>query len=202
MQNRKVFIYKILNIVNNKIYIGRTINFEKRIKDHLRSLRNNIHFNEYLQTDYNDFGESSFVYEIIYECDNETQTLSEIQHIHKYKSHIRLFGYNIFGPNSDALKFTCGTIVAEKISQAHLFRNKSIPITAYTTDLKFIAKFNSITKASKYFKCQSTIIYEIIIGKRLTYKGMTFFKQTEVPHERKSSKQRNMINFHKPTIDI
>lgn len=197
MQSRKVFIYKILNTVNNKIYIGRTVNFEKRIKDHLRSLRNNIHFNEYLQTDYNYFGESAFTYEIIYECDNETQSLSEIQHINKYKSHIRQFGYNIFGPHLNASTFTCGTIIAEKISQAHLLRNKSIPISAYTTDLKFISNFDSISKASKFFNCHSTIIYEIIIGKRLTYKGMTFFKQTEVPYERKSNKQRNMINFHK-----
>ena len=41
-------IYKITNIVNNKIYVGSAINISNRFKTHKRLLKNNIHFNSHL----------------------------------------------------------------------------------------------------------------------------------------------------------
>ena len=32
------YIYKIINKINGKMYIGQTLNIEKRIKDHFSSL--------------------------------------------------------------------------------------------------------------------------------------------------------------------
>ena len=48
-------VYIITNIINNKIYIGSTINFSKRWKKHKQHLNNNKHvYNKVLLTDVRD----------------------------------------------------------------------------------------------------------------------------------------------------
>lgn len=47
-------IYGILNRTNRKYYIGSTTNFDKRKKEHLKSLRSNRHHSYLLQEDWNE----------------------------------------------------------------------------------------------------------------------------------------------------
>ena len=42
-------IYKIENKVNGKVYIGQSIDIEKRWKEHISCLNNRTHHNDYLQ---------------------------------------------------------------------------------------------------------------------------------------------------------
>lgn len=61
-------IYKIENKVNGKIYIGSTVRpFYIRKYEHLSSLRDNIHYNSYLQRSFNKYGEDNFEFIIIEE---------------------------------------------------------------------------------------------------------------------------------------
>ena len=46
-------IYTITNIVNSKIYVGKTNNFNYRMSKHKYTLKNNIHINEHLQRAWN-----------------------------------------------------------------------------------------------------------------------------------------------------
>lgn len=62
-------IYKIINLINGKFYIGSSNNLIKRWRDHLYRLRNNKHMNKHLQNAYNKYGESSFAF-VILESDN------------------------------------------------------------------------------------------------------------------------------------
>lgn len=57
-------IYKIV-CYNNKFYIGSSINIDKRIKDHIRSLNKNKHHNSHLQRAWNEYGENNFKFEVI-----------------------------------------------------------------------------------------------------------------------------------------
>lgn len=41
-------IYQIYNPINNKRYIGSSINVERRLKEHLRNLEKNRHSNNHL----------------------------------------------------------------------------------------------------------------------------------------------------------
>lgn len=63
-----VGIYKITNIVNRKAYIGKSKDIEFRIITHFSKLRNNKHYNAYLQRSFNKYGEDSFQVEILEEC--------------------------------------------------------------------------------------------------------------------------------------
>ena len=58
-------IYKIVNVTNNKCYIGYSSDIFKRFGQHKYKLKNSIHENCHLQRAYNSYGEESFSFEII-----------------------------------------------------------------------------------------------------------------------------------------
>ena len=51
-----VGIYKITNLIDGKVYIGQTVNYNKRKKRHLSSLENGNHHNEHLQRAFDKYG--------------------------------------------------------------------------------------------------------------------------------------------------
>jgi group I intron endonuclease len=65
MSTTKSGIYKITNLVNNKIYIGSAFNLSNRISCHKYTLKNNKHKNKHLQAAYNLYGEKNFLFEVI-----------------------------------------------------------------------------------------------------------------------------------------
>lgn len=64
-------IYKWINLVNGKIYIGSAVKFRKRKDLHLLNLRRGDHHSKYLQYAYNKYGEDKFKFEIIELCSKE-----------------------------------------------------------------------------------------------------------------------------------
>lgn len=60
-------IYKIINVVNNKFYVGSTVNISRRRARHFSELRNNRHNNKYLQSAWNKYGEQAFVFVVVEE---------------------------------------------------------------------------------------------------------------------------------------
>lgn len=58
-------IYKIVNKINGKAYIGMTMDFALRESIHRTALQEGKHFNISLQKDFLFYGESNFIFEII-----------------------------------------------------------------------------------------------------------------------------------------
>lgn len=58
-------IYAVANVVNGKAYIGSTNNLGKRLDEHRRALRENKHYNKYLQYSWNKYGEGAFEFNIL-----------------------------------------------------------------------------------------------------------------------------------------
>jgi group I intron endonuclease len=58
-------IYKITNTINNKMYIGETLDIEKRWSDHKRQLNNYTHKNKMLQSEWKQYGGENFKFEAI-----------------------------------------------------------------------------------------------------------------------------------------
>ena len=67
----KIGIYRIRNLINNKVYIGSTKNMKVRWAKHKALLRHNKHQNTHLQSAWNKYGEDAFVFEVIEECKTE-----------------------------------------------------------------------------------------------------------------------------------
>jgi len=63
-------IYKIHNIINNKLYIGSSISIKKRLSTHQNNLHNNCHHNSHLQQAWNKYGKENFKFIILELVDN------------------------------------------------------------------------------------------------------------------------------------
>ena len=70
-------IYSITNKLNNKRYIGQSIDIETRIKRHFRELRRGVHHCHHLQRAFDKYGEDNFETEILLIC-NENDDLKTI----------------------------------------------------------------------------------------------------------------------------
>ena len=66
---KKSGIYQIRNLINEKRYIGQSIELNKRKMAHFNHLKNNNHDNLHLQRSYNKYNEENFVFEILLYCE-------------------------------------------------------------------------------------------------------------------------------------
>lgn len=86
-----MYIYKITNKINGKIYIGQTVrNVKVRFKEHCR------HKNTYIERAIQKHGDKNFIVETICEADS-IDKLNELEkkYISLYKSNDVNFGYNL-----------------------------------------------------------------------------------------------------------
>lgn len=88
-------IYKIKNTLNNKVYVGSSINIEKSWTEHIRSLQKHSHRNQYLQRAWDLHGENVFEFSIIEECLGEELLVFEQKWLNEYQSFEPEKGYNI-----------------------------------------------------------------------------------------------------------
>ena len=97
------YIYRITNIKTQKVYVGITEDYERRMKKHLKELRENVHHSPKLQRAWNYWGEENFEfscrsveikrYEDLYDL--------EIAEIKKYNSYNDGYNCNSGGRISD-----------------------------------------------------------------------------------------------------
>ena len=89
-------IYKITNNINGKIYIGQSINIEKRIKEHFwkSTCQKDISFNSILHQAIRKYGAENFSWEVLEECSVDNIDELEKKYIKEYNC-ISPNGYNI-----------------------------------------------------------------------------------------------------------
>lgn len=69
-------IYKIINVINNKFYVGSAVDFTARKRRHWWALRSQRHANKHLQAAWNKYGEQSFTFIIVEELEVGTDILA------------------------------------------------------------------------------------------------------------------------------
>lgn len=71
-------IYKIINVVNNKFYVGSTKHAKARFRQHRKLLRENRHHCKHLQSAWNKYGEDKFSFVVVETVpDNESLSAAE-----------------------------------------------------------------------------------------------------------------------------
>lgn len=191
----KAYIYCIKNIINNKIYIGSTKNFKLRIWYHFYHLKNNKHHSIHLQRSYDKYGKSNFSYSIIEECNLNNRQERELYHIKINNSFDKNFGYNINEPNDENFKHSNDTKI--KLRNSKYSKDISIAIDMYYINGILFNTYTSINNCAKENKINSTLIHEIINGRRKTYKGYTFVLKDQPFNYIPSNKQRCMVQYYK-----
>lgn len=111
-------IYAIKNIINNKIYIGRSYNIYKRLVVHKSALNREFkkHENQYLINAWKKYGENNFECFVIEECIKNDKILSEKESlwINHYNSTDPKYGYNL---RKDVVTYICHESTRKLLSQ-------------------------------------------------------------------------------------
>lgn len=124
-----MYIYLITNLINNKKYVGQTINdFSIRFRQHKNTHKYYSCQKTLSPVDraIGKYGDENFKYEIIYVTDSlEDLNEKEIYYIDYYKTHVSCGGYNIKyggdngGKHDESTKFKIGD--AQKGCKNHMF---------------------------------------------------------------------------------
>ena len=101
--SNKAGVYKIINLVNNKVYIGSSSRLRQRKHEHLKQLNYDRHCNKHLQNSYNKYGKENFKWEVIeyIEFNEDREILKnnllerEQYYLDLYQSYKENSGYNL-----------------------------------------------------------------------------------------------------------
>lgn len=127
--NNMIGIYKIQSKINNKVYIGSSINIKDRINDHKSKLKNNKHSNIHLQNHVNKYNFNDLSFEIVLVINND-KYLREIEQLYLNSYNWK----NTFNISKNTKYYD--NKMSKKVYQ-------------YDKNGKFIKKFNSIDEASR-----------------------------------------------------
>lgn len=115
-------LYKIINKLDNKFYLGSTIDFDKRVKRHQRDLRLNKHHNIFLQRAFNKHGEQNFSFHIFKKCSPSSLKKIEQRHLDKLDPK---GSYNVSGSASG------GDLITNHPNREELVKNATKTLVNY-----------------------------------------------------------------------
>lgn len=190
MKENKTGIYRILNTINNKTYIGKTNNINKRFKEHLWVANKKI-LSYPLHNDLRKYGKDNFKFEVLEYC-------SDKQLNNKEKVFIEIF--NTLYPNGYNLNFgvSPSKITKDKMKESSKTKKEVIQ---YDLNGNFIKEFSSSCEAGRVVfgdRNKQNIINKVCLGKLKTAHGYIWtFKGQPIRKEsleRIKIKERNEIS--------
>lgn len=187
-------IYKITNLVNNKVYIGSSKNIDRRIIQHRQKLNKNKHYNSYLQRAWNKYGEDNFKFETVEIITTYNRNiLKKLEQSYLDKLDYS-YSYNIckYADGGETGPPICG--------EDHIMHRK---ILVYDSNMNFIEEIAGVRSAER--KYNTHCVYLCCMGKNKESKGYIFkykddfreyqIKEKKVP--RVGSIIYSDINFNK-----
>ena len=177
-------IYKITNLITNKVYIGSAKNIDIRIKAHISKLKGNFHINKHLQSSYNKYGETNFKFEIIREVSNNILRRAEQFYINKYQSINPKYGYN---------KAIVISNTWDDIEKPIILKNK-IYFGCYDKEGKLLKVFKTIDDVKSFLNVKKcTRVYESCDSNLTKTAYNYYWTRLDV----KNSKFENKLNVFK-----
>lgn len=87
-------VYEIRNTINNKVYIGSSINVNKRLAAHRNHLKRRAHGSAHLQASWVKHGPDAFCFRQLLACEEKDILFYEQRIMDGFKANQREFGYN------------------------------------------------------------------------------------------------------------
>jgi group I intron endonuclease len=162
-----MIIYRIVNLINEKVYVGQTIRpLRDRWMQHLRDARN---LDYPLYRAMRKHGKENFNIEVVASCSNVDElNLKESELISLYKSDKECFGYNILGGGSnyvmpDEVKNKISKALTGKKFKQHISDEEKSKI-ARQNGMKAVKNLNGLKKFHKdnpnFTKKQSLLLMQ------------------------------------------
>lgn len=159
-------IYAILNLKNQKLYIGSTSNFSRRKKEHLNELKANKHHSIKLQNAWNKYSEKDFIFIILEKLSEEDNLKSKEQYyLNLYNSYEK--GYN----SSRSTDRPDNSILWRKVYQFDMAGN-------------YVNEYENFTLAADAIGCSSSGLRICAIEKYRFYAGYIWSLSKELSQER------------------
>ena len=183
-------IYLIINLANNKFYVGSAKNLWQRKLTHYRDLRNNKHKNTYLQNSYNKYGSERFIVILLEKVESKEDLIKREQHwIDTLDACNKDIAYNICPTAESTLGRSHSEETKSKMSKSmtgikrtakgkkNMSISKSKPIIQCTIDGRYIQEWESANYASKILDLEQAPISKCCSYKnQYAYDCLWFFK--------------------------
>jgi len=176
-------IYCIQNKINNKRYIGSSVNIEKRWKNHRKNLLERKHHSPALQNAWNKYGEKNFIFLALEQVNDLNDLLIREQYYFDlHKPHIR--GYNICPTAGSCLGRPTKPSTINKLEI--LNRGENHPKSKLTIDdvvdirEKYFQKIKNLRELGEQYGLDFRTIHMIVTGKRWAYAPGPISKPSKV----------------------
>jgi group I intron endonuclease len=198
--NIKSGIYRIVNTINDKYYIGSAYDLYKRFKDHKSALKSNRHHNKQLTRFVNKYGLDKLNFELLEECNIEKLELKEQYYISNTKN---IFNETLF---VDAINR------GRKLSDSHKQKiSESIKSKGIIRSEETKAKISKANKGHKYnlgkihtketkLKLSNNLERNKKISESLKGRKVDWVKHTDITKQKIGEK--NKYNNCKPILQI
>lgn len=157
----KAGVYRIINIVNNKCYVGSTVNLYNRRKTHFGKLRLNYSGNINLQADFNIYGIKNFKFEIL-EFVEKLKNCKTISNFRKLLNKHEQYWIDKIKPEYNVSKIAGSNkgYVHKKEAILKITERSRIPILQYDLNGNFIKEWESAAQVQRELKLSGCRIRE------------------------------------------
>jgi len=189
-------IYLIINLINNKFYVGSAKNLWQRKLTHYRDLRNNKHKNTYLQNSYNKYGSQNFIVVLLEKVESKDDLIKREQHwIDTLDACNKDIAYNICPTAESKLGLHHSEETKSKMSKSmkgikrtdegkkNMSIAKSNPVIQCTIDGVYIQEWENATYASKILCISNSDISRTCIHKYKYAHNFLWFLKSEYEQE-------------------
>lgn len=185
-------IYAIVNILNNKMYIGSTNTLRKRFRQHHALLIRNSHVNKKLQNAVNKYGISNFKFVVLERCEPITETLLLLEQ--KYIDELGYYNICKVAGKTTGIKGKGHPLsdqqrqsiilankrrvytdqmrkqISDRVKNYQSIKDKRKPVECYSLDGKLISTYDSVMDASRAMK-ELLGINNARVGIKRVYQG-------------------------------
>lgn len=141
-------IYRIVNTIANRTYIGSSLKMSKRLIDHRYELRHGKHKNIALQRSWNKYGETAFVFEPLLNCEALDCMRREQAFIDAYHEHgLPLYNMRPSSYSRAGIRYRMSGETRLKMSQAAKGKKKSEATRAKMRAVAKARQFSAETRA-------------------------------------------------------
>lgn len=193
---KKIGIYKIK--INNKIYIGSSVNVKNRLRVHLQTLKGKKHHNKTMQNLFNKYGENEIYFELVEECEKDILIDREKYYMNILKPYIN----HILDP----VKLTRDDTFKKRISESkkeYYKTNDPVNIKVvyqYNLEGLYLNEYKSVTEAAKSITTEESAITAICAccnGRGYTAKGFkwSYEKVNILKEKKKKYKTKEVFQY-------